>query len=548
MIENTTSVAELLRQRAGDDHLGYKFEGATWTWSEVAAESAVRAALLDELTDGSEPLHIGVLLENVPEYLFWIGGAALRGATIVGVNPTRRGEELGRDIEHTDCQFVVTDRQHADLLPDHVRTLLIDSDAYATMLTNHADAAFPAKDPNPQHTLLLLFTSGSTSAPKAVRCTSARAGSAGVRAAAGYGVTRDDVSYCHMPLFHGNALLACWAPSLAVGATIVLRRKFSASGFLGDVREHGCTYFTYVGRAVAYILAQPPTALDRDHGLRLGFGTEASATDRQRFADRFGCQLVESYGSSESAIVIVRTADTPAAALGRRRQGDDSDIAVVDAATRAECPRARFVDGRLSNPSECIGEMVNRAGGGHFEGYYNNDEATGQRLMNGWFWSGDLAYRDAEGFFYFAGRTSDWLRVDSENFAAGPVETILDRAPDVVMAAVYPVPDAVTGDQVMAALELAPGTTFDPALYDSFLAAQPDLGTKWAPRFIRIVDQMPVTANNKVHKPVLRGAQWHEPGEVWWREHSRSLLRPMTESDRTGLTRRFKEHDRSDLL
>ena len=97
--------------------------------------------------------------------------------------------------------------------------------------------------------------------------------------------------YCCMPLFHGNALMACWAPALAVGATVALRRKFSASGFLPDIRRHGCTYFTYVGRTIAYILATEPTGDDRDHRLRLGFGTEASALDRERFGSRFGCPL-----------------------------------------------------------------------------------------------------------------------------------------------------------------------------------------------------------------------------------------------------------------
>ena len=93
----------------------------------------------------------------------------------------------------------------------------------------------------------------------------------------------------------------------------------------------------------------------------------------------------------------------------------------------------------------------------NFEGYYNNPEADAERTRNGWYWSGDLAYRDEEGVFYFAGRTGDWLRVDSENFAAAPVERILARFAGASGVAVYPVPDTSTGDQVMAALELEPG-------------------------------------------------------------------------------------------
>ena len=123
----------------------------------------------------------------------------------------------------------------------------------------------------------------------------------------------------------------------------------------------------------------------------------------------------------------------------------------------------------------------------NFEGYYNNPEADAERTRNGWYWSGDLAYRDEEGIFYFAGRTGDWLRVDSENFAAAPVERILARFDGVSGVAVYPVPDTRTGDQVMAALELEPGATFDPEAFTAFLAAQADLGTKWAPRYRALV-------------------------------------------------------------
>ncbi|MCU1365600.1 MAG: Fatty-acyl-CoA synthase, partial [Ilumatobacteraceae bacterium] len=420
----TFTTASLLRDRADDDKVGYRFEDDAWTWREVVRESAARAGMLRRLRrDG--PFHVGVLLENVPEYLFVVGGAAFAGATIVGINPTRRGDELGRDIRHTDCQLIITDSVSAPLLDGldlgaaSGRVLQIDSDEYRAAIVATDVVQAPADDPPASTILFLLFTSGSTSAPKAVVCSTERMAGAGVRAGMSYGITRDDVSYCSMPLFHGNALMACWAPSLAVGATVVLRRKFSASGFLPDVRRYGCTYFTYVGRTIAYVLGQPPTDHDRDHQLRLGFGTEASAQDRERFLERFRCPLIEGYGSSESVVVIMRTPETPAGALGVPRLDGGADIAVVNTNSLEPCPRAQFDEhGGLINGDEAIGEIVNRSGGGMFEGYYNNTEATSDRMRNGWYWSGDLAFIDADGFYYFAGRSTDWLRVDSENFAA----------------------------------------------------------------------------------------------------------------------------------
>ncbi len=108
-------------------------------------------------------------------------------------------------------------------------------------------------------------------------------------------------------------------------------------------------------------------------------------------------------------------------------------------------------------PSQAIGEMVSQTGGAGFEGYWQNAEAEASRVRNGWYWTGDLAYRDENDFFYFAGRDYDWLRVDGENFAAAPVEELLQRHPDVVLASVYAVPDVAVGDQVMATLLLHDG-------------------------------------------------------------------------------------------
>jgi fatty-acyl-CoA synthase len=554
------TLSTLLRRRVGDSHPALVFEERTWSYDAFVHEAAVRAALFDTLHDPDRPLHVGVLLDNVPEYLFWASGAGLAGATIVGINPTRRGDELARDVRHTDCQLIITDRDHIDLLdgldlgiPDH-RVLLIDNAEYDALIQIHRDARLPDSEPDPARTLFLLFTSGSTSAPKAVICSNERMAMAGVRASEIYGVTRSDVCYSPMPLFHGNALMACWSPALAQGATLVLRRRFSASGFLDDVRKYHCTYFTYVGRTIAYILAQPPSGDDRNHALRIGFGTEASALDRERFEERFGCRLIEGYGSSESVVVITRTPQTPPNALGVPRPGG-GDIAVVDPVTMAECARARFGEhGELLNGHDAIGEIVNRSGGGAFEGYYNNAEATSDRIRNGWYFTGDLAYVDEAGFFYFAGRSADWLRVDSENFAAAPVENILHRFPGVVMAAVYAVPDPVTGDQVMAALEMTPGTAFDPDAFARFLAEQRDLGTKWAPRLVRIVDSMPLTANNKVHKPPLRQHAWNTDDPIWWRPagggrpETSTSFRLFAAADRTALEAEFDANGRANLL
>ena len=186
------------------------------------------------------------------------------------------------------------------------------------------------------------------------------------------------------------------------------------------------------------------------------------------------------------------------------------------------------------NLAEAIGEIVETQPASGFEGYYRNQEATRSRFRGGCYWSGDLAYRDAGGWLYFAGRSSDWLRVDGENFAAAPVEAIVGRHPDVRSVAVYAVPDDPVGDRVMAAIELRAGAVFDPVAFDAFLSGQPDLGPKWLPSFVRVTGELPKLASMKVDKRRLRQEAWRaEP--VFWRPARGERLRPLDDADRARL-------------
>jgi fatty-acyl-CoA synthase len=169
-----------------------------------------------------------------------------------------------------------------------------------------------------------------------------------------------------------------------------------------------------------------------------------------------------------------------------------------------------------------------------FEGYYKNEEATTERFRDGIYWSGDLAYRDAEGWFYFAGRSNEWLRVDSENFSAGVVETILSRFEGARGVAVYAVPDPVVGDRAMAALELNDPLTFDADDFDAFLRAQSDLGPKWIPTFVRVSGDLPKLASFKVDKTRLRREAWNA-GDVYWRPNRNESLRVLAPADRERL-------------
>jgi fatty-acyl-CoA synthase len=546
-------VRDLLRERAAEDRTALCFEDQRWSWQEHVQLSQERAAWLlaerEALAVGA-PFHLGVLLDNVPEYSFLLGAAALAGACVVGINPTRRGAELARDIRHTDCAWIVTEERHLPLLEGldcgvpRERIWVIDTPAWSAALAPHEGARDPDVALDPLAPYLLIFTSGTTGQPKAAICSQRRLGWIGGNVRVNRGVATEDVCYQAMPMFHSNQLMAGWVPAVHCGATLVMRRRFSASGFLPDVRKYGITFFNYVGKPLSYILATPERPDDADNPLKTAFGNEAAPHDLERFAKRFGCQVLDAYGSTEGAVAIGRVPDMPAGALGLGQPG----TVILDPETGEEMPPAEFDDGgRLLNADACIGEIANRQSAPSFEGYYRNDEANAARVRDGIYWTGDLGYRDTAGYLYFAGRDFDWLRVDGENFAAAPVEQILARHAPVALAAVYAVPDAEVGDQVMAAFTLRPGAEFDPADFEAFLEAQSDLGTKQAPRYVRVARELPSTQTHKVLKRVLRRERWECADPVWLRS-AEGAYRRLEPADVTALRVRFRARGREAVL
>jgi fatty-acyl-CoA synthase len=510
------TLQQLLRERADHDATAVKFGDSTWTWREHVAEATAQAATLIAMADPERPLHVGVLMGNTPDMLTAMAAASLGGYVLCGINTTRRGDGLVRDVKRVDCQVLLTDPDHRHLLDgldlDAVTVIDVSSDAWAKAIAS-AGALVPYRESEPGDTFMMIFTSGTSGDPKAVVVPHAMVLFAGISLAKQYQLVSSDVCYLAMPLFHSNAVYAGWSVAVNAGAAMV-PATFSASGFLPDVRRHGATYMNYVGKPLAYILATVEQPDDADNPLRVAFGNEAAERDIAEFSRRFDCVVTDGFGSTEQAVIITRSDDCPSGSIGKGFPG----VAVYDPETVRECEVARFDEtGALINPDAATGEIVNTTGSGMFRGYYNDPGATGQRLRHGMYWSGDLAYRDADGWIYLAGRTADWMRVDGENLTAAPIERILLRLNAISRVAVYPVPDEYVGDQVMAAIVLRDDATLRPGEFAKFLAAQRDLSPKAWPRYVWLADDLPSTATNKILKRelVARGAD--PAGRTVWK-------------------------------
>ncbi len=567
------NAAALLRRNGAEERLAdrpaLRFGNRIWTHRELLAEAERFAVLYRARLDSRRPPHVGVLLDNTPDYVFALCGAGLVGVAVAGLNHTRRGEHLARDISHTDVQLVITEPRHeaqlgaateeADL-PGGVLVSdrFVDGDdplaegeplepaleaARAENVRRESNQAAPECEVD--QLWALLFTSGTSAAPKAVRCTQRRLLTTGSRMAMMLDLGTEDVGYAAMPLFHTNSLMAGLIPALVSGASLSLARRFSASRFLTDVRHYGVTWFNYTGKVLTYLLATPERADDADNTLRVAFGNEGSPNVVEAMAARFDLKIIDVFGSTEGAIALDRTGDRPRGSIGRLRRG----IMLVDEEGR-EVARAKFdTEGRLVNSDQCVGEIVNTLGVGPFEGYYRNEEAMRRTTRNGWYWSGDLGYVDEEGWVYFAGRTSDWLRVDGENFPAAPIEVIIARHPDVMLASAYGVPNPDSGDQVMVALVLREGVIFDSSSFASWLDSQPDLSPRWQPRFLRLCQTLPSTPTNKILTRTLVHERFRSDrvggDPVYVRDRGSNRFRRFSDEDESGLRDAFEANGRS---
>ena len=558
------NVAALLRMRASRLSTGNKpfliFEGRTWTFRETYRMARRYGQLFDDLGGGRQ-VSVGIYQDNTPDYVFAILGAAYSNAVIFGLNTGFRGETLRGVVAEAGMDAILVEPSLLSVVEEAglegVR-ILVEPELPEPV--GRADL-----QPDSRAPYLVIYTSGTTGLPKGVVCSQLKLAGAGWITWRRIGLRSADRGYLAMPLFHSNAWFLGIMPVLVVGASFVLRRKFSASGFIDDAFENGVTYMNYVGQPIHYILE----ALERRYGdrveelasdprnkMRIGHGNGATAIDREKLVRYLGMEhIFELYGSTEGTINTIVKPGDPLDSVGRI---SNFGVVILDAEGQ-RCPVGRVDhNGRLLNYDEAVGEIARKVDTDNifFDGYHGNEDATSSKYSDGYFKSGDLGHIRVRGFrryLYFNGRTHDWIRKDGENFSAATVASFAMKLPEVSLAAAYGVPAEVADEKVMVTVLLEEGVEFDPeVVFKGFeaLSVSGGMDPKWFPDFVRVVGELELTETQKIRVRAYKRRHFRieEGEEVWFRERGDTAFRLMSAANYRRLEHKYEDNGRLSLL
>ena len=450
---------------------------------------------------------VALLLENRPAFFeHWFALNAL-GASVVPVNPDLRAAELEYIFAHSEPVIAVAIDQRVDDLRMAVDVAGIQCEVI-TVATSPATVQvreIVSEDSTArEREAAILYTSGTTGQPKGcvlsnlyfLNCGAWYSGTGGLCAISNVG----ECMLTPLPLFHMNAMACSTMAMMAVGGTLTVLDRFHPSTWWQSVRESKASCVHYLGVVPTMLMSAPVSDADQDHNVRFGFGAGIDKRLHAAFESRFGFPLIEAWAMTETGNGAVVAANHEPRKVGLNifgRPASDVEVRLVTD------------DGRAPDTDEPGELLVRRAGAnpryGFFTEYYKDPQATEAAWEGGWFHTGDIVQRNADGDMVFVDRKNNVIRRSGENIAAIEVESVLMRHPDIRAAAVSAVPDEVRGDEVFACIVAQDATLEGEAqahkLVDWMLS---QLAYYKAPGYVAFVETLPLTSTQKVQRGELR--------------------------------------------
>jgi len=503
------------------DRTLFAFGETRWSYDDAAAIAAASAARLIR-TGVQAGDRVALMCSNRPEFLEVYLGCAWMGAVTVPINTALRGIQLSHILRNATPKLLVIESAfmaaietlESDVAPPDIIWTIGESAAVPPAASGSVSPLPPLGDGvppapvQPDDTVAILYTSGTTGPSKGVCCPQAQMFWWGVYSARALDIRQGDVLFTTLPLFHTNALNAFYQ-ALLNGCTYALEPKFSASGFWAAARRHRATVGYLLGAMAVMLLAQPKSNDDTAHFLRVALGGGVPGQFHGPFLERFGVPLLDGYGSTETNFVFASSipSDRPGT-MGHLVEGVEACIVGPD-----DTP---LPDGEA-------GELLLRSREplAFSTGYFGMPDKTAEAWRNLWFHTGDRVVRDADGHYRFVDRMKDSIRRRGENVSSWEVEQVLLKHPAIAACAIYPLPSELGEDEVAAAVQLEPGHALEPI--DIVGHCEGKMAYFAVPRFVRIVAEMPLTENGKIRKVTLREAG--KTPDTWDRDAAGYKLR-----------------------